>query len=282
VLAYRDPEAPPNTAGWRVRVVPNKFPALKIEGDLGRRGVGLYDMMNAVGAHEVVIETPDHARTLADLEAHEVRAVLQSYVDRLRELQKDVRFRYILVFKNHGADAGATLEHTHTQIIATPVVPKRVSEEIEGARRHFELRERCVFCDILHQEYEARHRIVVENAEYVAVTPFASRFPYEVWLLPRAHAPRFELTSAADLDGLAEAMRQTLRRLDAALDRPHYNYVLHTSPCNDASADAYYHWHIEIMPKLTKVAGFEWGSGFYINPMPPEEAARVLREVRIP
>ena len=280
VLAFRDAGQPPNSPGWKVRVVPNKYPALRIEGDLGRRAVGIYDTMKAIGAHEVVIESPEHRAQLADLPPEQVTLVLDAYLQRMLDLKRDPRFRYILVFKNQGADAGATLEHAHTQIIATPVVPKRVTEEIDGCRRHFHLHERCVFCDILHQELELETRVVAANEAFVALAPFASRFPYETWILPRRHAFRFEDIRRDDLQLLSALMRSTLRRLDQVLDRAPFNYVLHTAPCDGEDVAEVFHWHLEIMPKLTKVAGFEWGSDFYINPTPPELAAEMLRGVQ--
>ncbi|UCE01980.1 MAG: galactose-1-phosphate uridylyltransferase [Candidatus Latescibacterota bacterium] len=265
--------------GWQVRVVPNKYPALRIEGDMGRRAVGIYDMMNAIGAHEVVIESPEHDAQMADMSAEQITRILDAYLQRMIDLTNDARFRYILIFKNQGADAGATLEHAHTQIIATPVVPKRVAEELEGAQRHFAQRERCVFCDIIQQELEARTRVVEENEAFVALEPFAARFPYETWILPRRHVARFERLQREDLRRLGNILRDTLRRIDTALEHPPFNYVLHTAPNQNGEADAYYHWHLEIMPKLTKIAGFEWGSGFYINPTSPEAAAEHLRSM---
>ncbi len=278
VMAFRG-ATPPDSPGWRVRVVPNKFPALRIEGDPGKRAVGMYDMMNAVGAHEVVIETPLHQAQMADFEPSQVRCVLDAYLHRLLDLQRDPRFRYILVFKNQGSEAGATLEHAHTHNIAPPVVPKRVGEEIDGARRHYTLHDRCVFCDILTQECEAGVRLVATDEEFVALAPFASRFPYETWILPRRHAPRFETLTPESVERLSRLLHSTLRRLDLALERPPFNFVLHTAPCRAVEVDDFYHWHLEIMPKLTRMAGFEWGSDFYINPTPPEVAAERLRQV---
>jgi len=278
VLAYRASNAPADSPGWRVRVVPNKYPALRIEGSLGRRAAGMYDLMNAIGAHEVVIESPDHLAQMADLGAAQIAEVLWAYRERFLDLQRDSRFRYILIFKNQGPEAGATLEHTHTQIIATPVVPKRVNEELDGARAHYEQRERCIFCDLVAQELESGVRVVGQNAAFVAIAPFAARFPFETWILPLRHSATFETVSAADVHALAELLRQTLRRLRGALGDPAYNYVLHTAPARGDQVDEFYHWHLEIMPKLTRVAGFEWGSGFYINPTPPEVAAATLRE----
>jgi UDPglucose--hexose-1-phosphate uridylyltransferase len=281
VLAYRPQGLEPNSPGWRVRVVPNKYPALRIEGPLGRRASGMYDLMNAVGAHEVVIESPDHHAQLADLSHAQIVQVLWAYRERFTDLKKDPRFRYILVFKNQGAEAGATLEHAHTQIIATPVVPKRVMEEIQGARTHFDQRERCIYCDIVQQELESEVRIVARNDRFVVIEPFAARFPFETWILPTAHSAQFETADQVSIDALAAVLRDVLLRMRAALDEPPFNYVLHTAPTRGEGVGELYHWHMEIMPKLTRVAGFEWGSGFYINPTPPETAAAVLREVAI-
>ena len=280
ILAYREAGTSPNTPGWSTRVVPNKFPALQIEGGLDRRGEGLYDKMNGIGAHEVIIETPDHDATLATMPPKAVEDVLWAYRDRIMDLKRDLRFRYVLIFKNHGISAGATLEHSHSQLIALPIVPKRVREEVDGSLTYFRYKERCIFCDIVRQELDAGVRVVGENSEFVAIAPFAPRFPFETWLLPKRHDSSFEDASPKQFVALATMLQETLRRLDAVLESPAYNYVLHTSPFREEDNE-YYHWHIEIIPKLTKVAGFEWGSGFFINPTPPEEAARFLREARI-
>jgi UDPglucose--hexose-1-phosphate uridylyltransferase len=277
VLAYRSNGAPPNSGGWSVRVVPNKFPALRIEGELGRRGEGIFDLMNGIGAHEVIIETPDHSADLAELGEQQIEDVLWSYHDRVHDLKRDRRFRYILIFKNHGAEAGASLEHTHSQLIALPIIPLNVAEELSGAREYYRHKERCVFCDLIRQELEDPVRVVAQNDEFIIVCPFAPRFPLETWILPKAHGEAFELITKHEYRNLARALRDTLRRLNKALDYPPYNFVIHSSPAGEPD-DGYYHWHIEIMPKLTKVAGFEWGTGFYINPVPPEDAARHLRE----
>ena len=192
VLAYRQNGGGANSRGWDVRVVPNKFPALQVEGGLDREGDGMFDRMNGIGAHEVIIETPDHDKTFASMSEAEIERVLSAFRERVVDLKQDRRLRYILVFKNQGATAGATLEHAHSQLIALPVVPDFVREEIEGARRHFEAKERCVFCDIVHQELAAGLRVVQENADIIALAPYAPRFPFETWLLPRRHAARFE------------------------------------------------------------------------------------------
>ncbi len=266
-----------NGGQWDVRVVPNKFPVLGIEGDLNRDAEGLYDRMNGLGAHEVIVETPDHTATLATMPELQVERVLWAFRSRVQDLKNDRRLRYILLFKNHGEAAGATLEHPHCQLIALPVVPKRALEEMDGARRYFDFKERCVFCDIVRQESKSGVRIVSETDRFLVLEPYASRFPFETWIVPRTHQSHFEDIDGADLHNLAWALRSTLRKMDKVLENPAYNFVIQTAPVQDAPV-AHYHWRIEIIPKLTKVAGFELATGFYINPTPPEEAAVFLRE----
>jgi UDPglucose--hexose-1-phosphate uridylyltransferase len=267
-----------DTPGWKVRVVPNRYPALMIEGDLEREANGIYDRMNGIGAHEVIIETPDHTKDLGALSDAEVTEVLFAFKARIVDLRNDLRFRYILLFKNHGSTAGATLEHAHSQLIALPVTPRQVQEEIEGARRHYEHRERCIFCDIVMQERKERSRLVYENEEFVVFAPWAPRSPFETWIMPKRHESNFESEPKERLGYCAQALRSTLKRLGAALGEPPYNFIVHSNPLREAASPSY-HWHIEVMPALTHVAGFEWGSGFHINPVPPEEAAEFLRLV---
>ena len=280
VLSYRQNGGAANTPGWDLRVVPNKFPALQVEGTLDREGDGMFDRMNGIGAHEVIIETPDHDRSLAAMSEPEIERVLWAYRERILDLKQDRRLRYILVFKNHGAAAGATLEHTHSQLIALPIVPDFAREEVEGARRHFAIKERCVFCDVVHQELADTRRIVAENAEVVALAPYAPRFAFETWLLPKRHGARFEEAPRHEYESLARLLKSVLQRMERALESPAYNLIVHTAPFADDVADQF-HWHVEIIPKLTRLAGFEWGTGFYINPTPPEESAKVLRGVRV-
>jgi len=279
IIAFRENGTPPNTPGWTLRVVPNKFPALRIEGELNREGEGIYDKMNGIGAHEVVIETPLHYETLATLPLKAVKNVLWAYRERMTDLRRDQRLRYVLVFKNHGVAAGASLEHSHSQIIALPIVPRRVSEEIEGAKNYFHYKDRCVFCDIIRQEVQQKSRLIIENQAFLSIAPFASRFPFETWILPKTHYPSFEHMEPLLYEQAAQILSETLHRLRQVLNDPPYNYILHTSSFSELEND-HYHWHFEIMPKLTKVAGFEWGTGFYINPTPPEEAAQYLREAK--
>jgi UDPglucose--hexose-1-phosphate uridylyltransferase len=279
VLAFRNGSAP-NTPGWDLRVVPNKFPALQVEGNLDREGEGLFDRMNGIGAHEVIIETSDHRKMLSTMTEPEIERVLWAYRERVLDLKRDIRFRYILVFKNHGAPAGATLEHSHSQLIALPIVPDYVKDEIEGARRHHASKERCVFCDIIRQETSAGRRVIHENADVVALAPYAPRFPFETWLLPKSHGARFEEAPRQHYESLARMLKWVLVRMDKALESPPYNMIVHSLPFSEQATE-FYHWHIELIPKLTRTAGFEWGTGFYINPTSPEEAAQVLRAARV-
>ena len=276
LLAYRQ-SGGPNEPGWTLRVVPNKFPALRVEGDFDRQGEGLYDRMNGVGAHEVAIETPTHQATLASLPDKAVEDVFWAFRDRILDLKKDRRMRYILVFKNHGEAAGASLEHAHSQLIALPVVPRNVAEELEGAKKYYELRERCIFCDLMRQEINTGTRVVVETEQFLVICPYASRFPFELWVLPRRHFSHFEASDVPLFRNLGWVMPVVLREIDKVLEHPAYNFIIHTAPLQEPELP-HYHWHIELIPKLTKVAGFEWGTGFYINPTPPEEAAKFLRE----
>lgn len=278
IIAYRNPGSQPNREGWRVRVVPNKFPALEIEGDLQKQGEGIYDMMRGVGAHEVIIETPQHVMSTSELTEPQLREVLWVYRDRLVDLKKDPRLVYGMIFKNVGAAAGASLEHTHSQLIVTPIVPINVWEEMAGSLEFHNFRGRCIYCDMIQQELASEQRIVLDSPGFVAFCPFASRFPFETWILPKTHSSHYENIQKNGIDELAGVVRQVIGRIETALDQPAYNYIIHTAPF-DTQELPHYHWHIEIIPSLTCAAGFEWGTGFYINPVTPEEAAAFLREV---
>jgi len=280
IIAYRKPGSQSNREGWRVRVIPNKFPALEIEGELNKRGEGIYDMMRGVGAHEVIIESPDHLVSTSELSEEQLREVLWVYRDRLVDLKKDPRLVYGMIFKNVGASAGASLEHTHSQLIVTPIVPINVWEEMTGSLEFYNYRGRCVYCDMIQQELATEKRIVLDTPGFLAFAPFASRFPFETWILPKTHASHYENIRKNEVDDLAGVLRQVIAKVESALDQPAYNYIIHTAPF-DSQELSHYHWHIEIIPSLTKTAGFEWGTGFYINPVPPEQAAAFLREVEI-
>jgi len=276
IMAFRHPGSQRNGPGWWVRVIPNKFPALGIEGDLNKTGRGMYDWMNGVGAHEVIVETPEHELQLGFLDNRQIEDVLWAYRARYLDLKKDPRLKYILIFRNYGRVAGASLSHPHSQLVATPVIPGVVASELQGARRYAEYRDRCVFCDILRQEAEEEKRLVAQNEHFIVCEPYASRTPFETWLLPRRHCASFAAISADEQTGFAAILGETLRRLHFCLDDPPYNYNIHTAPC-DSDEDAGFHWHLSIAPRLTIAAGFEMGTGIYINVTPPEMAADYLR-----
>ncbi|MBI5193331.1 MAG: galactose-1-phosphate uridylyltransferase [Nitrospirae bacterium] len=280
ILAYREPGTSPNSGGWSLRVVANKFPALKIEGNLDKTGVGLFDKMNGIGAHEVIIESPTHDMTMSSLPEKKIEDIIWAYRDRVMDLKKDPRFQYILIFKNEGAAAGASLEHSHSQLIALPIIPRQVTEEIEGSRLYYNYKERCIYCDIVKQEMFSEDRTIVENEHFIAITPFAARFPFETWIIPKNHNSCFDEAQPWEYNSLARIMKNILLRIDKVLNIPPYNYIVHTSPLR-SQVNEFYHWHIEIMPKLVRIAGFESGSGFYINPTSPEEAAKFLREAKV-
>src|SRR5688500_252685 len=275
LLAHRNGSAP-NGPGWSLRVVPNQFPVLRVEGTLDRQGEGLFDKMNGIGAHEVIIETPRHEESLATMGEGDIEQVLWACRERVQDLKQDRRCRYIIIFKNHGAAAGAHLEHSHSQLFALPIVPREVRDELEGARVHYVAKERCLFCDIVRQELTEGRRVVAENGEAVALAPYASRSPFETWVLPRRHQSRFEDAPGGEVAAVARLLREVLRRMDVALERPPYSFVIHSAPVSEP-AD-FYHWHIEILPKVTRFGAFEWATGFHRNPTLPETAAAVLRE----
>ncbi len=276
VLAYRNGSGP-NQPGWSLRVFPNKFPVLGIEGDLEREGEGMFDKMQGIGAHEVVVETPEHILSMTEAPEKSIEQTLSAFRDRILDLKNDRRLRYVLLFKNEGEGAGATLEHTHSQLIALPVVPKSVKEELDGAKDYHDFKERCLFCDMIRQEAKLGERVVIETDRFIVIEPYAARFPFETWILPKQHRSHFEDTDTQSFGNLAWVLKSTLRKLERVLERPAYNLLIHTAPLQEP-ANSYFHWHVEIIPKLTRVAGFEWGTGFYINPTPPEESARFLRE----
>ncbi len=220
----------------------------------------------------------------------DLEKVIRVWRDRLVDLTRDQRFKYILIFKNYGAAAGASLSHPHSQLIATPVTPLTLAGELGSAKEHYQDKERCLFCDLIQQELESGERIVLCNDQFVAITPFASRFPFEIFLAPRYHHHSFAEINDSMVHHLALALKEVLLRVRKCLNDPAYNFLIHTIPNVKArpkrtsywdTIEVDYHWHIEIMPRLTGIAGFEWGTGFYINPTAPEEAAKYLRDVEL-
>jgi len=287
---YRSPSS--DGQSWDVRVVPNKFAALQHYDELGRESVlGIYDQMNGVGAHEVVIESPDHCSQIGDMTQQQALPIVEAYIHRLKALMENPWFRYVLLFKNHGKEAGASLLHPHSQIIATPIVPQEVRESLNIAKDYYERKERCLFCDIMLAELKSGERIVEDADGFVTWAPYDSRFPFELVIYPKQHSHDFTTMDADQRAGLASVLIRTIKRLQTLLGDIPYNFVLKTTPNPIVRPGkpgywttlAYdYHWRIAVMPRLTRVAGFEWGTGFYINPMPPESSAKYLREVEFP
>ena len=285
IYALRD-QGPPNGPGWRVRVVANKFPALAIEGRLVRAGIGLLDRITGIGAHEVIIESPTHSDDLPEMPADRVVDVLCTYAQRTCDLRRDERFRHLIIFRNYRAEAGASLTHPHSQLIALPFIPQLVKEKLNSARDHYSRKERCIFCDLLEQELALPERVIYTNEHFVILSPFAARFPFSVEIYPLVHCHDFVAMDTAKQYALAEALQYILGRYKTTLSNPAYNLTLQTapSPAPRPGHPEYwgtivhdYHWHVEIFPRLTKMAGFEWGTGCYINPVSPEDAARYMR-----
>jgi UDPglucose--hexose-1-phosphate uridylyltransferase len=283
VYALRSAGTIPDAPGWRVRVVSNKFPALCPGPPPPDPSPGLFQRMPGTGVHEVVIENPDHSRELADLDPGHIREVLGVFQSRIRTIEESFHYQYVQVFKNKGREAGASLSHPHSQIVATPIVPKRVKEEVYGSERLFRNMKECVFCRTVREEIRLNERLILRNDDFCVIAPFASRSPFEMVIYPMKHSPFFTGVGPDALASLAGVLKDALGRLKSTLGDPPFNLILHQAPNPTVSRkawpgiEAYFHWHIEIFPVLTKIAGFEWGTGFYINPVPPETAAEYLR-----
>ncbi len=275
IFAFREPGSKKDGPDWRVRVIPNREPILRVETELEREGVGYYDKISGLGAHEIIIENPSHKQYYSQLSLQNLTEIYLAYRERIMDLKKDQRMKYVLIFKNHGQTAGAMMDHRHSQLIALPILPKQIIEEMRGAKEYYKYKERCIFCDIVHQELSDKERLVFENEEFIAISPWAPIFPFELWVMPKNHRPSFDQSPDQLFGLLAQAVKSAMLKLDQVLQYPHFNLVLHTVPFGEEKCD-YYHWHLEIMPRLTQVAGFEYGSGFYINPVSPEEATNWL------
>lgn len=288
IYALRLPGSQPNGPGWQVRVIESVAPLLSPKADFDRSGQGVYDLMCGVGAHEIIIESPKHHHSLDELELTQITQVIRTYAARINELEKDTRYRYALLFKNHGLVSGAMrdiVRHTRSQLIATPVTPKRIKEELNCAKNYFDRKDRCLFCDMAKQEIRDAARLVFQNKDFLAFCPFAARSPFETWVLPKKHSADFGRIEASQAESLAETLKHCLAKLRQLLNDPPYNLILHTAPFRHKKKEGYwktieedYHWYLQISPRLTHDAGFEWGTGIHINPTPPEDAAHLLRE----
>ena len=276
-LAYRK-GGPPDGKGWWVRVIPNKFPALTLEGSLERKEEkGFFRLMDGVGVHEVVIGSPIHNQLFPLMDEVQVSEVLLAYRERYLALREDPRIKLIIIFKNHGQAAGTSLEHTHSQIVGTAVVPSNIRTKLQAAARHYDDHGVCVYCEMIQEELTFGKRIVMDTDRFVVLHPFASRSPFETWILPKDHNASFGSINMEDSKKFARVLKTALFKIHSNLNDPDYNYVIHTAPVKDEVED-YYHWHLQIIPRLTTTAGFEMGSGMYINVSFPEETAQFMRE----
>jgi UDPglucose--hexose-1-phosphate uridylyltransferase len=288
IFAVRNPGAAHDQ--WKVKVAPNGTPIVSSDVKFKRRGVGVYDVVTGYGANEVVIETPEHIANMADLSVDQIESVLHAYVARFKELEKDANLQYVFAYKNYGEASGSRpIGHARSQIIAVPVNPLRVKEKLVGAKQYYEYHDRCLYCDLIRQELEDRSRLITETDHFIVVAPFAPRFPFELMILPKKHCCDFaDGISGAEKD-LAALLKDVLMRFKFGLDDCAYNYVIQTAPIKKKQKGAVkwetiqedYHWHLEIVPRLARPAGFEKGSGFYICAIPPEETAEFLRRVKI-
>ena len=276
VFAIRG-KTPPNGPGWSVRVFPNRYPAVRSDGDSRIRCGDSHCRMEGLGMHEVVVDTPDHDASMAEMAEDHIASVLITYKERYDHIASDGRFKSILVFKNQGLEAGASQHHSHSQIIALPFVPEQISHELHDCSEHSMGKgEGCAYDDLVRDERDSRVRMVIDEGKFSVHCPFASRFPFEVLVVPKKHAPSFVAADDSELESLAKVLRDTLRRYAKILDRPAYNMYIHSAPC-DGYEHRYYHWHVHIAPKSIKFGSFEIGSGVYINSLPPERSAEALR-----
>ena len=265
-------------SNWDVRVVPNRFAALTPEGNLSRREDGhFFRRMDGFGIHEVVIETPSHNTPMALMSYEQVEKVLIAYQERYNDLKVNKQLKFITIFKNQGWASGTSLVHPHSQLVATPIMAPYYHQKFDVAHDYYADRARCLYCDLLAEELEKGERIIAETEQLVVFQPYASHVPYETWILPKVHCASFGLYPTARLVELARVLRDTLLCLYHELNNPAFNYMIDTST-TEYEEDPYYHWHIRIVPRVTLVAGFEMGSGIYVNTAVPEQTANQMRE----
>ena len=280
LFAFRTYGTKPGTPGWWIRVTPNKYPALIPAGNVKRMQFEeFFRYMDGVGSHEIVIESPEHGNSMATMDQKQIEEIFLAYKERYSALKKDPRYEMILIFKNHGREAGTSISHPHSQIVATPITPNHIRHYVEEAMRYFDDNGECVYCDILKKEL-SKERLILETDNFAAFVPFAARSPFEIWVLPKKHYSNYERISAMDTKELGFVMRQTLGKLYKGLKDPAYNFMILSAPCHEEDLE-YFHWHIQIVPRVASVAGFEMGSGIYINTVIPEEAAKFLKEIKV-
>ena len=273
IAAFRDNKTLPNTPGWTIRTIPNKFSAFKLEGELELKYSGVYESCNGLGQHEVVVETPQHGVEFHQLPAAQIKQIYLMLQQRYRQLASDPRIKYIQIYKNRGLFAGASLEHSHSQILALPSVPR----ENQGLSKYYQQQGKCLLCATQEAERESRQRLIYESEHFQLICPYASRFSYETWLIPRRHTEHFADINEEELNDLVAVIKIFIPAMLDCLNDPSYNIVINTAPVNWNFAGGY-HWYMEITPRLIIAAGVEFATGFYMNPVAPEIAATMLRE----
>lgn len=266
---------------WKVRVFPNKFPALDRKGTTSMIEGDIFQSMGGFGFHEVIAETPEHSVNLEDLGKERIELIIDTYLERRRELAGKPEINYVSIFRNKGKRAGASLAHPHSQILATTFVPRIPETEYRQTESFNRETGGCFYCKLVEAEQKEKERVILENDEFIAISPFWARFPFETHLIPKKHESDFSRVREDEINGLAEALKQTLTALRDELGNFPYNYSIHTTPVGELGQYSHlkesYHWHLEIFPRLTTPAGFEWGSGNFINIVSPENAAERLR-----
>ncbi len=271
------------TPSSEIRVISYAKSFFKTDVNVQRHFHGLYEIVKGFGMDELVIETPEHMTYTPDFSVDHLTALLNVYAARIKTIVKNPDIQHVLVYKNYGALAGSQMTgHSCSRVVGMPVIPFHVKEKLSGAQDYFKKQRRCVYCDMIKQEIAAKTRVILENKNFVALTPFAARFLFEVWILPKKHSCDFTDSSQSVQKDLAAILKSLLQKVREGLGDPAYNFVIQTAPIGmreENNIKNYYHWHIEILPRLTRVAGFEKGTGFYINSIPPEATAEFLRGV---
>ncbi len=270
----------PEGKNWKVRVIPNKFPALTNRGERLRRVEGIYRSMTAVGFHEVIVEHPLHNLTIALMSESEVAEIIKAYRRRYSDIRKDSRVEAIIIFKNHGEAAGTSVSHPHSQLVATPIVPNQIRTRIDEAIRYFDDTGECVCCRTVQDELDAKERLIFRTKHFVAFIPYAALSPFHLWIFPLRHVPSFDETTDAEIQDLAKCLKTVLAKLYHGLNDPDFNYSIRSIPTRDLHSE-YFHWYFTIVPRVSKTAGFEIGSGMYVNTALPEESAEFLRQVEL-
>jgi UDPglucose--hexose-1-phosphate uridylyltransferase len=282
VLGYRSGGAP-NSPGWWIRVIPNKFAALSPKGAGGpKRDVeaGFFRKMDGVGRHEVLIESPKHNQYFPDYDDKQAEEVVIALRERYLDMHTDPSIKVVIIFKNHGEQAGTSLAHPHCQTVSTPIVPQSLRRKLAVATRYYDDNGGCLYCDIIEQEVKAGKRVVEESNHFAVFHPFASGVPFETWILPKKHSACFGFMDFDAAKDLGHVLKRNLGRIFKLLGNPDYNIVVHTAPVNEENED-YFHWHLRIIPRLTMLAGFEIGSGIFINTALPEETAAAVKAVQL-